>query len=191
MFADPSPGWVWLFNGLALTLWHLLLAWASTHAPVTWFARDGWLTRIRLFEREGRVYDRLLRVRVWKPLLPDGGAWFRRGFPKARLDSRSPAYLLRFAAETRRGEWSHWVMLLALPLFGLWNTTEGLLVVTFWLVGSNLPCIIVQRYNRARLLRVMGERERLWYTGGVESQHGAKGAANHEAIRSGEGSELV
>ena len=122
------------------------------------------------------MYERLLRVRSWKPLLPDGGAWFRRGFPKARLNSRSPDYLLLFAAETRRGEWAHWVMLLTLPLFGLWNTADGMLVVTIWLLAGNLPCIVVQRYNRARLLRVIGERGRLCYTGEEKSRHDAKGA---------------
>ena len=104
-----------------------------------------------------------MRIQLWKDRLPDGGSWLRSGFAKKRLQSRSKDYLERFAAETRRGELTHWLMLLPVPLFALWNNLLGMLIMILYALAANVPCIIVQRYNRIRLLKVMSRREQLCY----------------------------
>jgi glycosyl-4,4'-diaponeurosporenoate acyltransferase len=67
--------------------------------------------------------------------------------------------LNRFVTETRRAEATHWVLLAAGPLFLLWNPWGLGLVMIAYAVVANVPCLVVQRYNRARLLRVV-ERAR-------------------------------
>ena len=96
----------------------------------------------------------------WKDLLPDGAAWFGKGFPKARLRARDTGYLAQFARETCRGEFVHWVVLLAGPLFLLWNPGWMGVAMLLYAVLANLPCIVVQRYNRGRLLRLVARRPR-------------------------------
>ncbi|MFS0728025.1 hypothetical protein [Paenibacillus sp. 1P07SE] len=171
MFADLSIQTQWLLNSVALLIVHLLGAWIAVRLPAAWFRTDNWLTAPRHWEREGKVYERLFRIRRWKDRLPDGGSWFRDGFAKSVLASRTQVYLLRFAQETRRGEWTHWGMLLTLPLFLFWNTWSGMAALAGWMLVFNMPCIIVQRYNRARLLRVVGVQKRVWYTGVRTGDH--------------------
>lgn len=134
---------------------HLGAAWAGTRLPHRWFHPEGALFRERGWEQGGRIYERGFRVTAWKHLLPDGAALFRGGFRKARLRTASRAYLERFRVETCRGELVHWVVLFCAPLFFLWNPWwVGCLMIAY-AVAANLPCILVQRFNRIRLSRIL------------------------------------
>jgi glycosyl-4,4'-diaponeurosporenoate acyltransferase len=118
------------------------------------FNPSAWLFRERRWERGGKTYEALF-VKKWKDHLPDAGPWFKGGFPKSSLSSRSTDFLNRFVLETCRGELSHWTVMWAAPLFFLWNRPwVGGLMVAYAVLG-NLPCIIVQRYNRIRLARLL------------------------------------
>lgn len=49
----------------------------------------------------------------------------------------------------------------AAPFFFLWNPVAlGAAMVVYALV-ANAPCLLVQRYNRARLLRLLGRGTRI------------------------------
>ncbi|MDQ2832519.1 MAG: hypothetical protein M3Y50_02025 [Acidobacteriota bacterium] len=102
--------------------------------------------------QEADLYRRALRIRRWKHLLPDGAPWVGGAFPKQRLASRQPAYLRRFALEARRGELAHWTMLACIPVFYLWNPAWACALMTFYGLAANVPCILVQRYNRIVIL---------------------------------------
>lgn len=102
--------------------------------------------------QEAALYRRVLHIRRWKHLLPDGAPWVGGAFPKQRLASKHPAYLLRFALESRRGELAHWTMLACTPVFYLWNPVWAAILMTFYGLAANLPCILVQRYNRIVIL---------------------------------------
>lgn len=106
------------------------------------------------FRIEIPLYERLLLIRHWKGLLPDGAAWFRDGFPKARLTRRDPAYRDRFIQECRRSESAHWFMPLATPVFGVGNPPWAFVTRLAYGMLANLPCIATQRYNRIRLLAI-------------------------------------
>jgi glycosyl-4,4'-diaponeurosporenoate acyltransferase len=106
------------------------------------------------WERNGQIYHSL-GIRGWKDMLPDAGSWFAGGFSKRRLRGRSFADLECFAREARRGELVHWCAICALPLFALWNSWPGMLVNATYAIAANLPCIIAQRYNRARIAGIL------------------------------------
>ena len=127
--------------------------------PLSRLERDGWLTRLRPFERDGRVYERRLRIKRWKARLPEMGAFFAGGFSKRRLAGAGPDDLARFVAETRRAELTHWWVLAAGPVFLLWNPWWLGLVMLVYAVVANVPCLVVQRYNRARLTRLLERAE--------------------------------
>ena len=82
---------------------------------------------------------------------------FAGGFAKRRLLRKDPTYLRRFAVETRRAELIHWTVLLAGPFFGLWNPPVLTVAMIAYAVIANLPCIAIQRYNRARLAALLGD----------------------------------
>lgn len=136
--AGNAAGWLVIQLGLAWAFGRLPEGWFRAPAPFPW-------------EHAGRCYARWCAVRRWKDRLPDGARWFAGGFSKARLASREAAYLTRFARETWRGELCHWCAIALTPLFFPWNPWWGDLVITVYAVAANLPCIIAQRYNRARI----------------------------------------
>jgi len=138
----------------------LAVGYVTHRAPVSRFDHDTWLTRLRPFEADGRIYERRLKIRRWKGRLPEGGDTFDGGFDKRRLRGRSTELLERFAAETRRAELTHWVLLACGPVFVLWNRPPVAAGMMIFGVVFNAPFIVTQRYNRARLARLLDRRQR-------------------------------
>lgn len=130
---------------------HLVVAVLSIRMPLHRFAVDSPLYRTRAWEEGGRVYQRVFHIRRWKHLLPDGGSWFKNGFAKKHLTGRDAAYFARFAAESRRAEWTHWLCIPPAFLFFLWNPVPVGFVMILYALAVNLPCILAQRFNRPRL----------------------------------------
>jgi glycosyl-4,4'-diaponeurosporenoate acyltransferase len=123
--------------------------------PAAFWRKDTFWSRMRSWEREGRTYERLFRVSLWKDALPDGGAWLRQ-FPKSRLRSTDPSYLWHYVYEQRKGECVHTIPFLFVPFFALWSSSWSIFFVIFlYTIVVHVPCIVVLRYNRARLMRVL------------------------------------
>jgi glycosyl-4,4'-diaponeurosporenoate acyltransferase len=148
---------VWAANFLAWPAIHLSIAFVTVRFPPALFAEDTWLTAPRFWEQDGRLYREGLAIRKWKYVLPDSAPWLG-GFPKKKLRARDPTYLARFLIETRRAEVAHWCMLACLPVFFLWNPPWARWVMTAYALAANLPCILVQRYNRVALERLVRTR---------------------------------
>jgi glycosyl-4,4'-diaponeurosporenoate acyltransferase len=135
--------------------WTALVGFAAARAGEGRFDHDDVLTRLRPVERDGAWYRERLRIERWKDRLPERGAAFG-GFAKRSVGGGDAAVLRQFVVETRRAEHAHWGMVAGVGLTVLWNPWWALPVNAAVAVGSNLPCIAIQRYNRARLLRVLG-----------------------------------
>jgi glycosyl-4,4'-diaponeurosporenoate acyltransferase len=144
-----------------------IVAWGVIHAstgylvhrlPARLFTGDSWLTRQRRLEGDGRLYVRVFRIKRWKHLLPEAGALFAGGFDKRRLTSRDDDYLATYVRETRRAELGHWLAAAGAPLFFLWNPAWIGAVMVVYAVVANGPCVLSQRYNRLRLVRIAGRR---------------------------------
>ena len=153
MWIELPSLWIALLNIIGIPSIHLLIAWWSTRLPAHRFRPDSFWYQSKAWEKDGKLYERLFRVRQWKDSLPDGASWFS-GFAKGTLRSRDPDYLQQFQAETCRGEFSHWVQMLVISLFIIWNPFPANLIILTYALLSNLPCIISQRHTRARLAKV-------------------------------------
>jgi glycosyl-4,4'-diaponeurosporenoate acyltransferase len=153
-------GWTVLVDCAVWALWGTAVGLAAHRAGVDSFGHDSWLTRLRGCERDGRWYERRLHIKAWKDIVPEAGALFGKGFSKRRLMSGSIDHLHRFMIETRRAEVTHWIVLAIAPLFILWNPWGLAIVMCVYAVIANGPCIIIQRYNRGRLVRVIGRTTR-------------------------------
>jgi hypothetical protein len=62
------------------------------------------------------------------------------------------------AAETRRAERVHWLILLAFPVEAALHDGVILIPMAAYAVVANLPCIAAQRYNRGRLAALTEQR---------------------------------
>ena len=102
-----------------------------------------------------RLYEQWLGIRIWKPWIPDAGAALPGGIRKASLARRDPVALQRLSLETRRAELVHWALWPAWMVTALWLPPSGVLVNLVFATLFNLPCLLLQRYNRLRLGRTL------------------------------------
>lgn len=163
MPTEPSLLVIAAVNTLAWPAIQLGLAWAFTRMPDDWFERDA---MAKPCPCEKRFLERVLRVKHWKDRLPDAASWFAGGFAKAKLASHDAEYLRRFIRETRRGELCHWCAIGCVVFFLPWNPWWADLVIAAYAIAANLPCILVQRYNRGRLMKLLARSEAIaWIAG--------------------------
>ena len=143
-----------------------VVAWAGIHAGTgyaahrlssTRLATDSWVTRARAWERDGRAYERI-RIRRWKDRLPEAGALFPGGVSKRALPAGGRGAIEQFVPETRRAEYAHWWCIAASPVFVVWNPPWVVPVMVAYAVVVNLPFVLIQRYNRLRVLRIATRR---------------------------------
>jgi glycosyl-4,4'-diaponeurosporenoate acyltransferase len=92
-----------------------------------------------------------LGIRIWKRWIPDAGSALPGGVRKASLVRRDPSALKRLVLETRRAELVHWALWPAWIPAALWLPPLGVLINLIFATLFNLPCLLLQRYNRRRL----------------------------------------
>lgn len=153
--------WTVFLDILAWLAIHLVVVRVMLRIPRCRFDPDRPLYQVRGWERAGGLYNNLFHIKRWKPFLPDGAGWLKTGgFPKKKLAARDLPYLRTFAAETCRAELTHWTIILAAPLFFLWNKpVVGWIMVAYASI-ENLPLIMTQRYNRARIAGLLRKTAR-------------------------------
>lgn len=137
--------------------WFLLqsgAAWLCFHMPDRWFKPDRFPFRITRWEKNGRLYG-FLRVQQWKRWLPDGAAVVKGGYRKKKLTDFSERNLEQFVIESCRGELTHLLAILPFWLFGFIGPPAMLWWMLAYAIAVNMPCILAQRYNRPRFLRLL------------------------------------
>ena len=112
-----------------------------------------WL-KTRKWEKGGSFYKHIFKVDKWKRFLPDGANTHKTGFRKKQMIKYDPEYINAFIAETGRAEIFHWLQIVPFWVFGLWSPPFVIWVMLLYALIVNLPCIIVQRYNRPRLIKL-------------------------------------
>lgn len=165
-----------LFNILAWLSIHLLTAYGCS------LLKEGTLLRLtsvfkpRGFEGDG--WFRIMAVRKWKSVFPDAGAWFRNGISKKDIGLKRTSGRRRFLAELNRAELCHWLQLIPSPFFILFGGGT----IGWWMgaygIAFNLPLILIQRYNRMRLLGIMRSDEPVMHSslGVVHLKHKDRGS---------------
>lgn len=121
--------------------------------PRKWFNPERFPFVSYKWEANGSFYKRKLKIEKWKNKLPDKSRAVHMMVEKSVNDDRSSGHMLKIVKETCVAETVHWALLLCSPLFaylmerplGIWaSVLYGL---------SHIPFIMIQRYNRPRLLR--------------------------------------
>lgn len=145
-----------VYNGLWALVIGVLSAVIGNFIPRTVIHYDRFPFRAFRFERGGKFYQ-MFGIDRWKLRLPDISEYIKSVFPKkvepeAARDSR---YFARFATETCVSELVHFALILLSPVYLVlnWDAEWGAAVMLIDIV-VNIPFIMVQRYNRPRLVRV-------------------------------------
>jgi glycosyl-4,4'-diaponeurosporenoate acyltransferase len=137
---------------------HIGVSYLINMISVNHFDPINLLFRERKFEKGGSFYIRVFKVKSWKKKLPDGAAIFKAGLPKKHLQNIEKSYIDLFIRETCRAELIHWIIIFISPIFFIWNLYWVGWLMILYAVVVNIPCIITQRYNRIRLIRLLQRR---------------------------------
>lgn len=107
------------------------------------------------FEANGNIYEKL-KVKSWQKSVPDMCRLFPKFLPQKAIRKRPDKNTLELMIqETCIAEFVH--VMLAFLGFGalaIWRKTGGLIVSTLYFL-ANIPFIIIQRYERPRLIKLM------------------------------------
>ena len=128
--------------------------------PKRWFDHTCFPYRAAAFERDGQVYE-ALGIRRWQNRVPDMSRIFPHLMPPKRMTAHLDAQtLLVMIRETCAAEATHTLLMLAgLGVIVIWPCVWGVMLYLVYAIFGNLVFIIIQRYNRPRLVRLY-ERKR-------------------------------
>lgn len=128
--------------------------------PKTWFDYTRFPYRTFAFERNGKLYE-ALRVSRWQSRVPDMSRLFPKLMPPKKMPARPDEQtLLIMIRETCAAEATHTLLMLAgLGVIVIWPCVWGVMLYLVYAILGNLIFIIIQRYNRPRLVRLY-ERKR-------------------------------
>ena len=121
--------------------------------PKRIFHADRFPFRSYDWEQDGRIYNKIGIVK-WKDKIPDTSKFIKGMTPK-KIECISSDEALILLRETCLAEFVHWSEILLAGIYLLiWPIPSGIWIFLIWSLLGNLPFIIVQRYNRPRLLKM-------------------------------------
>ena len=122
--------------------------------PRSWYDYRRFPFKCYAWERNGQIYEKL-GVRWLKSHSIDMSRIMPKTFPKQNTMIRDKAHLECLVQEMCNAELVHWVLALLSPVF--WLLIEGWYGVAICIgyALSNLSDIIIQRYNRPRIVMII------------------------------------
>lgn len=120
------------------------------------FRTDRFPFRAFPFEREGKLYEKI-GIRSWQSKAPDISKLIPGIVPRKEMPRRPDAEALRrMINETCVAELTHILLCFAgLALLRLWPVAGGIVLFILYALLGNIPFILIQRYNRPRLQKLL------------------------------------
>lgn len=121
--------------------------------------------RLYEFENSGKLYEKL-SIKRWQNKLPDMSRIFIKFMPEKRLSECTDGKLAVMINETCVAELTHIILaLLGFLCIVICNNIVAVICSALYFIG-NIPFIMIQRYNRPRLVRlrqktIQGREKRL------------------------------
>lgn len=146
---------------LAFILWFMfqvLAARISHQVPDHLLSTDNFLFKSRKWERDGEIYSQIFKVKKWKKFLPDGAAINKNDYRKKNITDFSEENLHFFLRESCRAELNHLIAITPFWFFGLFAPLKVVGYMLIYALFINVPCIIVQRFNRPRIIRIVEKK---------------------------------
>lgn len=154
-------------NVLLFALLSMLNTAVSLILPENLFLYIKWLFKERKWEHGGTVYQKLFNIKKWKDRLPELSDIIKKNFSKKKLYSFNIEYLKKYIIESCRSELCHWMIVVSVIVFSSWFNDDMINFIFILAIILNVPYIMIQRFNRPRIINVMQknvekeEREKL------------------------------
>ena len=149
-----------LYAVIYIAVLGILSHFAGQALPRARFSAESFPYRTADWENGGRVYEKL-GIKHWKDALPDMSRIMPDMVKKKMTKQSREQGMEVLIAETCVAECVHyWLIVLSLGIFLFWR---GVWALVFWLVYNilgNVPFILIQRYNRPRLVLLEQRRRR-------------------------------
>lgn len=142
-------------NLLIFILISLAMTFICEKLPAKLYNYKRWMFRERHWEKGGKIYDSIFKVKKWKAKLPEISDFMRWRFNKKHLAETNNNYLSVFITESCKAEFTHWLIIISTVIFNFWNGFFSSFLLFLLATILNFPYIIIQRYNRPRLLRLI------------------------------------
>lgn len=107
------------------------------------------------FEKGGKIYTKI-GINKWQSKVPDMSRIFKKLMPAKNLCGSIDSQRLRvMILETCEAEVTHFLLCITgLYCLWLWPGAGGAIVYAIYALLGNVPFILIQRYNRPRLVRL-------------------------------------
>jgi len=142
--------WISLF---VILVWHFVVFIYITRRGYKFFYRNNKIKDIKVFQKREKFYENIFKIKFWKDKIPQYIG--KNGFSKKNFKSFNFSYLKEFIAETYRGEIYHAECCMIIPLLFFASSLNIAICLSIFIIFINLPCIFIQRYNRARLRKLL------------------------------------
>lgn len=146
---------IFKFNLIIFIIFSITITIICQEIPNRHFYYKKWMFRERRWENGGHIYEHLFGVKRWKAKLPDISDFIRWRFNKKHLTEIGTHYISEFLRESCKSEFTHWMIIFSTLTFNLWSDFFSTLPIFIFASILNLPYIIIQRYNRPRLIRLL------------------------------------
>ncbi len=128
--------------------------------PRKWIKENKFPFKSFKIENNGKLYDKI-NIRKWKTKLPDASViitkFIPRFMPRKRIDNKShnnKNNINILVKETCIAETNHFFAgIIGLYCIKIWNGIGGWVISVVNLL-LNIPFILIQRYNRPRLIKI-------------------------------------
>lgn len=127
--------------------------------PKRWFKWDRFPYKELKIENGGQIYKKLM-VHRWHKHVPDMSRIFKKMPRKGINGMVKEDTIVLMTQETCIAECTHWVLaLLGFSCVFIWPGIGGVIVSLIYLFMGHLPYILIQRYNRPRLVKVLNKMQ--------------------------------
>jgi glycosyl-4,4'-diaponeurosporenoate acyltransferase len=134
-------------------LWHVIVFIFIISWEHDAFYKENIKISIKKIRKREKFYENFFKIKKWKDKIPQYIG--KNGFSKKRFISFNISYLKEFIAETYRGEFDHLACCAIIPFLFVLSSLQTAVFFSVMVILINLPCIFIQRYNRARLRKII------------------------------------
>lgn len=140
-------------TSIVVILWHYISLKLVISQENSFFYREEDNFDESLFLKRERFYENIFKIKYWKDKIPE--FVLKNGFSKKKIEIFDLNYLKKFIAETYRAEINHFSGCLVIPFLFFSKYKMHSIIVSILIILGNVPCILIQRYNRLRIRRII------------------------------------
>lgn len=128
--------------------------------PKSWFNYERFPYSPFSWEKGGKIYDKI-RIKKWQNKLPDMSKIFTRLMPAKKIVSLKRERIELMLKETCIAEAAHLaLMIMGFGCVSIWEGRGGIIVSVIYFI-VNIPFVLIQRYNRPRLLHILRQPQEI------------------------------